>query len=59
MNKFQKLLAKMRELYQAASLMDAYDVDDYLASKDFRPDASSKDQRDHDKAVEWANRNAG
>ena len=59
MNKFQKLLARMRELYQVASLMDAYDVDDYLASRDFKPDASSKDQRNHDEAVDWANRNMG
>lgn len=65
MNKFQKFLAKkkvlarLRELYLAVSLMDAYDADDYLASRNFRPDASAKDQRHHDEAMDWANRKLG
>lgn len=34
---WKRLGRQLSELYQAASLMDAYDVDDYLASRNFKP----------------------
>lgn len=54
----RKILAALRawwkETNEIGQVFEAYDTDDYLASWNFKPKASAKDQRIWTDAASWA-----